>query len=183
MGVSNCKGVGLWRFCMLQSTSKDLCSNFIYFTHFFGVASLPLKQLYDCLGASYTLLRRWVIIFLNVIIFSHLVSCNCNISEWIGSNTMNVQSALWILMSWCFSTRERERERLSLSAFLRTEDIGVHIVHASAPGHQQQQCWVCIHAFPVIYRSTKSHIYINIQLKTKQNNFLNSYNWWCLKNK
>ena len=27
--------------------------------------------------------------------------------------------------------RERERERLSLSAFLRTEDIGVHIVHIS----------------------------------------------------
>ena len=26
---------------------------------------------------------------------------------------------------------ERERERLSLSAFLRTEDIGVHIVHIS----------------------------------------------------
>ena len=25
----------------------------------------------------------------------------------------------------------RERERLSLSAFLRTEDIGVHIVHIS----------------------------------------------------
>ena len=27
--------------------------------------------------------------------------------------------------------RERERERLSLLAFLRTEDIGVHIVHIS----------------------------------------------------
>ena len=26
---------------------------------------------------------------------------------------------------------QRERERLSLSAFLRTEDIGVHIVHIS----------------------------------------------------
>ena len=30
------------------------------------------------------------------------------------------------------STRERERERLSLSAFLRTEDIGVHIVHSTS---------------------------------------------------
>ena len=27
--------------------------------------------------------------------------------------------------------KERERERLSLSAFLRTEDIGVHMVHIS----------------------------------------------------
>ena len=33
--------------------------------------------------------------------------------------------AIWLLLV------ERERERLSLSAFLRTEDIGVHIVHIS----------------------------------------------------
>ena len=35
-------------------------------------------------------------------------------------------SLLMHLLLW-----ERERERLSLSAFLRTEDIGVHIVHIS----------------------------------------------------
>ena len=36
--------------------------------------------------------------------------------------------------TWNFSgnkVNSRERERLSLSAFLRTEDIGVHIVHIS----------------------------------------------------
>ena len=29
----------------------------------------------------------------------------CNIFIWNWSNTMNVQSALWILMAWCLSTR------------------------------------------------------------------------------
>ena len=36
-----------------------------------------------------------------------------------------------IIKSSTLQARERERERLSLSAFLRTEDIGVHIVHIS----------------------------------------------------
>ena len=31
-----------------------------------------------------------------------------NISIWNWSNTMNVLSALWILMAWCFSTRASE---------------------------------------------------------------------------
>ena len=41
------------------------------------------------------------------------------------------QMGKWL---WQFTTTgpdKRERERLSLSAFLRTEDIGVHIVHIS----------------------------------------------------
>ena len=29
----------------------------------------------------------------------------CSIFIWNRSNTMNVESALWILMAWCFSTR------------------------------------------------------------------------------
>ena len=29
----------------------------------------------------------------------------CNIFIWNWSNKINVQSALWILMAWCFSTR------------------------------------------------------------------------------
>ena len=34
-------------------------------------------------------------------------------------------------IEWNSNFEAREREKLSLSAFLRTEDIGVHIVHIS----------------------------------------------------
>ena len=47
--------------------------------------------------------------------------------------TYSTQSISWLLMSW----RHKERERLSLSAFLRTEDIGVH----KEPGHQHLWYW------------------------------------------
>ena len=43
--------------------------------------------------------------FQNVISFYDAVHLMCNIFIWNWSNTMNVQSALWILMAWCFSTR------------------------------------------------------------------------------
>ena len=44
-------------------------------------------------------------IFQNLISFSDAVHLMCNIFIWNWSNTMNVYSALWILMAWCFSTR------------------------------------------------------------------------------
>ena len=43
--------------------------------------------------------------FQSVILFSNVVHYKCNIFIWNWSNTMNVQSALWMLMAWCFSTR------------------------------------------------------------------------------
>ena len=46
----------------------------------------------------------WVIFFQNVISFSDAVHLMCNILIWNWSNTVNVKSALWILMPWCFST-------------------------------------------------------------------------------
>ena len=43
--------------------------------------------------------------FQNVISFSGAVHLMCNIFIWNWSNTINVKSAVWILMAWCFSTR------------------------------------------------------------------------------
>ena len=48
---------------------------------------------------------------------------------WMSLDFTDDQSTLVQVMAWCHQARERER--LSLSAFLRTEDIGVHIVHIS----------------------------------------------------
>ena len=43
--------------------------------------------------------------FQNVISFSDAIHLMCISRIWNWSNTMNVSSALWILMAWCFSTR------------------------------------------------------------------------------
>ena len=51
-------------------------------------------------------LKRLGHFFQNVILFSNVVHYKCNIFfVWNWSNTMNVYSALWMLMAWCFSTR------------------------------------------------------------------------------
>ena len=50
-------------------------------------------------------LKRLGHFFQNVILFSNLAHQKCNIFVWNWFNTMNVWSALWILMAWCFSTR------------------------------------------------------------------------------
>ena len=44
-------------------------------------------------------------LFSNAILFSHVEHYKYNISVWIWSYTMNISSALWVLMAWCFSTR------------------------------------------------------------------------------
>ena len=58
------------------------------------------------------MMLRWMLtlkwldhFFSNVISFSDAVHLMCNIFVWNWSNTMNVSSALWILMAWCLSTR------------------------------------------------------------------------------
>ena len=43
--------------------------------------------------------------FLMHISFCNTTPHNCNISVWNWYTIMIIQSALWILMSWCFSTR------------------------------------------------------------------------------
>ena len=43
--------------------------------------------------------------FQNVFLFSNIVLHKCNISVWNWPNTMDIKSALLILMTWCFSTR------------------------------------------------------------------------------
>ena len=55
---------------------------------------------------SYLLtLKRLGHFFQNVILFSNVVHHKCNIFIWNWTDTMNVWSALWMLMAWCFSTR------------------------------------------------------------------------------
>ena len=55
-------------------------------------------------------LINWV--FFYGIVFSTIILFKCNISVWNWSNTMNILSALWILM--VFSTRALVATRLSM---------------------------------------------------------------------
>ena len=49
---------------------------------------------------------KWLGHFFQIVIsFSDAVHLMCNIFIWKWSNTMNISSALWILMTWCCSTR------------------------------------------------------------------------------
>ena len=60
--------------------------------------------LYLLLGLDLTL-KKLGIFFQNVILYSNVFCSKCNILVWNWSNTMNIFSALWLLMAWCFSTR------------------------------------------------------------------------------
>ena len=53
------------------------------------------------------------------------------VRSFLNPFSSDCKENLLILSSGAAASVERERERLSLSAFLRTEDIGVHIVHIS----------------------------------------------------
>ena len=57
------------------------------------------------LGVIVLTLKRPVHFSQNTILFSYNVHNKCNTLVWNWPNTMNIQSALWILMAWCFSTR------------------------------------------------------------------------------
>ena len=54
--------------------------------------------------------------FQNVILFSIVVYCKCEIFVW--SNITNILSTLWILMAWCFSTRASVTTVLSIHLHL-----------------------------------------------------------------
>ena len=71
--------------------------------------------------------------FQNVVSFSDAVHLMCNIFIWNWSNTMNVKSALWILMAWCFSTRASVATVLTthpcVSRCLRVKTSpGIHLI-------------------------------------------------------
>ena len=51
---------------------------------------------------------------LNMISYSSVVDYECNIFIWNWSKTTNVNSALWMLMSWRFSTRASEGTMLGM---------------------------------------------------------------------
>ena len=46
--------------------------------------------------------------------FLMFIHYKCHILVWNWSNTMNISSALWVLMSWCFSTRASVATVLSM---------------------------------------------------------------------
>ena len=56
--------------------------------------------------------------FFNVFLFSNNDPCNFYIFVWNWSNAMNIWSPLWMLMTWCFSTRVSTRA--SVTTLLRT---------------------------------------------------------------
>ena len=56
--------------------------------------------------------------FQNEILFYDIVPYNCNISLWNWSNTMIIESTLWILMAWCFSTRASVAKLMSMHSFV-----------------------------------------------------------------
>ena len=60
-----------------------------------------------------TLKQRGKFIF--KMLFANVVHYKCNILVWNWSNTMNILSALWILMAWCFSTRASVATVLSVN--------------------------------------------------------------------
>ena len=73
-------------------------------------------------------------------IFLILIKISLKFAAWDPTDNKSALVQLVTTCGWshCQNQRwpssltcERERERLSLSAFLRTEDIGVHIVHIS----------------------------------------------------
>ena len=49
------------------------------------------------------LLNNWVILCLDLILFSNFVRQTWNILVWNWPNAIDIWSALWILMPWCFS--------------------------------------------------------------------------------
>ena len=63
---------------------------------------------------SLTFKSLGIFFFQNVIIFSNVIPYKCNILAWNWSNTMNIFSALWLLMVWCFSTRASVATLLSM---------------------------------------------------------------------
>ena len=46
--------------------------------------------------------------------FSNVIPHQCNITLWNRVSLINFQSALWILMAWCFSTRTLVATLLSM---------------------------------------------------------------------
>ena len=79
------------RWHMVQSTGTTLTEVFMWNSDIQDIIGLIIKQL--------------LAIFQNLMLFSNIVPCNSNISVWIWSNTVNIQSALRVLMAWCFNTR------------------------------------------------------------------------------
>ena len=57
------------------------------------------------LSDSLITFKQLGICFQNVISFSNVIPYKCHISVSNWSNTISIYSALWILMTWCFSTR------------------------------------------------------------------------------
>ena len=64
--------------------------------------STTIRTRYQCLLLT---LKRQGHFFHYVISFFNDVHNKCNSFVWNWPNTMNISSALWVLMAWCFSNR------------------------------------------------------------------------------
>ena len=62
----------------------------------------------------------------NVILFSQFVHYKCKSLVWNLSNTTDISSALWLLISWCFSTRTPVTTIASPKDFLNSPVFGHH---------------------------------------------------------
>ena len=90
---------------------------------------------------SYTLTLKQLSNIFQDILFSNIVPYNCNISVWIWSNTMNINSALWVLMVLKAPGGRLNKKDVDKMVFILRR----------GPGHQYPQCWVHTHVFPVVY--------------------------------
>ena len=119
-----CRTFHPWCPCIKTSCLCIYCCQFIselhwgaHFNHH-GVIGLTLKWPGHC--------------FQNVILFSNDIHNKCNTFVSNRPNTMKVESALWILMAWCFSTRASLATVLSrhscVSRYLRVK-IPLHTLH------------------------------------------------------
>ena len=86
------------------------CTTHLYLQTCWGFPAQQATDHWSSIDSNNTLDRltlKWLghCFFQNVISFSDVVHLMCNIFIWNWFNTMNVYSALWILMAWCFSIR------------------------------------------------------------------------------
>ena len=89
-----------------EGNGRSLAQPIVYITYTSnerGRVSNP-EPLGQCLVRLTLTLKLLGHFFQNVISFFDAVHLMCNSFIWNWSNTMNVNSALWILMAWCFRT-------------------------------------------------------------------------------
>ena len=94
---------------------------------------------------------NWIFLFQNVIFLFKNIHCLFYIPHWKWSTITNTQSALWLLMAWCFSTRPSVDTVLIIHPSV-SSGLWVNI-HPNAYGHLTHWRWVmhiCISKLTII---------------------------------